>query len=152
MQGPVRRPARGRPPGIAALPVNSSRPYLLRALYEWIVDNGCTPHIIVDARRPGVDVPERYVKDGQIVLNLSPSAVIELQLADDYVSFNGRFGGKPMDVFIPMRALLGVYARENGQGMAFEPDQEGDDPTPQNGGKAPTPLRRAGKPSLKVVK
>ncbi|MEE4109226.1 MAG: ClpXP protease specificity-enhancing factor SspB, partial [Halieaceae bacterium] len=67
--------------------MNSSRPYLLRALYEWIVDNGCTPHIIVDATLPGVDVPEQYVKDGQIVLNLSPSAVIELQLGDDNVSF-----------------------------------------------------------------
>ena len=131
--------------------MNSSRPYLLRALYEWIVDNGCTPHIIVDATLPGVDVPEQYVKDGQIVLNLSPSAVIELQLADDSVSFNGRFGGRPTDVFIPMGAVLGVYARENGQGMAFEAEEDLD-PEPEDGGTAPTPLRRAGKPSLKVVK
>ena len=104
--------------------MNSSRPYLLRALYEWIVDNGCTPHIIVDATLDGVEVPLQYVKDGQIVLNLSPSAVIELQLADDCVSFNGRFGGRPTDVFIPMHAILGVYARENGQGMAFEPEED----------------------------
>jgi stringent starvation protein B len=103
--------------------VNSSRPYLLRALYEWIVDNDCTPHIIVDAERPGVDVPQEYVKDGQIVLNLSPTAVIELQLGDDCVSFNGRFGGRPVDVFIPVAAVLGIYARENGQGMAFEPEE-----------------------------
>lgn len=130
--------------------MNSSRPYLLRALYEWIVDNGCTPHIIVDATLPGVDVPEQYVKDGQIVLNLSPSAVIELQLADDSVSFNGRFGGRPTDVFIPIGAVLGVYARENGQGMAFEPEEETD--PPEDGGATPTPLRRGGKPSLKVVK
>jgi len=131
--------------------VNSSRPYLLRALYEWIVDNGCTPHIIVDATLSGVDVPEQYVKDGQIVLNLSPSAVIELQLGDDNVSFNGRFGGRPTDVFIPIAAVLGVYARENGQGMAFEAEED-NDPEPDDGGNAPTPLRRAGKPSLKVVK
>jgi stringent starvation protein B len=131
--------------------VNSSRPYLLRALYEWIVDNDCTPHVIVDATIPGVEVPSQYVKDGQIVLNLSPSAVIELQLADDCVSFNGRFGGKPTDVFIPMAAILGVYARENGQGMAFESEEGGDDPAPDDGGNAPTPLRRS-KPSLKVVK
>lgn len=133
--------------------MNSSRPYLLRALYEWIVDNGCTPHIIVDATLPDVDVPAQYVKDGQIVLNLSPSAVIELQLADDSVRFNGRFGGLPTDVYVPMAALLGIYARENGQGMAFE--QEGDDvdPTPEAGGTTPTPLRRGGgKPSLTVVK
>jgi len=131
--------------------VNSSRPYLLRALYEWIVDNGCTPHIIVDATLPGVEVPEQYVKDGQIVLNLSPSAVIELQLGDDNVSFNGRFGGRPTDVFIPIAAVLGIYARENGQGMAFEVEEDSD-PEPDGGGNAPTPLRRAGKPSLKVVK
>lgn len=130
--------------------MNSSRPYLLRALYEWIVDNDCTPHVIVDATLPGVDVPTQYVKDGQIVLNLSPSAVIELQLGDDCVSFNGRFGGRPTDVFIPMVAVMGIYARENGQGMAFEPEEEGD-PPPEDG-KAPTPLRRPGKPSLKVVK
>ncbi|MDP5070984.1 MAG: ClpXP protease specificity-enhancing factor [Congregibacter sp.] len=131
--------------------MNSSRPYLLRALYEWIVDNDCTPHVIVDATAPGVDVPVDYVKDGQIVLNLSPSAVIELQLADDCVSFNGRFGGKPTDVFVPMAAILGIYARENGQGMAFEPEERGGDPAPE-GGKEPTPFRRAGKPSLTVVK
>jgi stringent starvation protein B len=131
--------------------VNSSRPYLLRALYEWIVDNDCTPHVIVDATSPGVDVPVDYVKDGQIVLNLSPSAVIELQLADDFVSFNGRFGGKPTEVFVPMAAILGIYARENGQGMAFEPEEGGSGPAPE-GGKEPTPFRRAGKPSLTVVK
>jgi len=131
--------------------VKSSRPYLLRALYEWIVDNDCTPHVIVDATVTGVEVPTQYVKDGQIVLNLSPSAVIELQLGDDCVSFNGRFGGKPTDVFIPMGAILGVYARENGQGMAFETEEVDDDPTPDDGGSAPTPLRRS-KPSLKVVK
>ncbi|WP_439105705.1 ClpXP protease specificity-enhancing factor [Congregibacter sp.] len=131
--------------------MNSSRPYLLRALYEWIVDNDCTPHVIVDATAPGVDVPQEYVKDGQIVLNLSPSAVIELQLADDCVSFNGRFGGKPTDVFMPMAAILGIYARENGQGMAFEAEDGDDDPAPE-GGNEPTPFRRAGKPSLTVVK
>lgn len=131
--------------------MKSSRPYLLRALYEWIVDNGCTPHIIVDADRPLVDVPRQFVKDGQIVLNLSPTAVIELQLADDAVSFNGRFGGRPMDVYIPLAAILGIYARENGQGMAFEPEDD-DAPPPSGGDNPPTPLRPGGKPSLKVVK
>lgn len=133
--------------------MKSSRPYLLRALYEWIVDNGCTPHVIVDAELPRVDVPRQYVKDGQIVLNLSPTAVIELQMADDSVSFNGRFGGNPVDIFIPMAAILGIYARENGQGMAFEPDEETDPPGGDGGDNAPTPLRPGGgKPSLKVVK
>ncbi|MFT7286380.1 MAG: stringent starvation protein B [Halieaceae bacterium] len=131
--------------------MNSSRPYLLRALYEWIVENDCTPHVIVDATLPRVDVPTQFVKDGQIVLNLSPAAVIELQLGDEFVSFNGRFGGRPLDVFVPMNAILGVYARENGQGMAFEPEEEGDS-SPDDGGSAPTPLRPARKPSLTVVK
>ena len=143
--------------------MKSSRPYLLRGLYDWIVDNGCTPHVIVDAELPGVAVPTEYVKDGQIVLNLSPTAVIELQLGDDAVSFNGRFGGNPMDIYIPMAAILGIYARENGQGMAFE--QEDDDLPPEGGDdttrervtsaptNAPTPLRpNGGRPSLKVVK
>jgi len=143
--------------------VKSSRPYLLRGLYDWIVDNGCTPHVIVDAELPGVAVPTEYVKDGQIVLNLSPTAVIELQLGDDAVSFNGRFGGNPMDIYIPMAAILGIYARENGQGMAFEqedddlPPEGGDDTTRERGPNAPTnaptPLRpNGGRPSLKVVK
>ena len=133
--------------------MNSSRPYLLRALYEWIVDNGCTPHVIVDATLPGVDVPSQYVKDGQIVLNLSPSAVIELQLGDESVSFNGRFGGKPTDVFIPMAALLGIYARENGQGMVFDsedgplPEPPPSEPSPSGGGDAGEK-----RPSLKIVK
>ena len=143
--------------------MKSSRPYLLRGLYDWIVDNGCTPHVIVDAELPGVAVPTEYVKDGQIVLNLSPTAVIELQLGDDAVSFNGRFGGNPMDIYIPMAAILGIYARENGQGMAFEqedddlPPEGGDDTTRERGTNsstnAPTPLRpNGGRPSLKVVK
>lgn len=132
--------------------MNSSRPYLLRALYEWIVENDCTPHIIVDATLEGVVVPTQYVKDGQIVLNLSPSAVIELQLADDCVSFNGRFGGRPTDVFIPIAAVMGIYAHENGQGMAFEVEDDDNDPTPTNDHNPPTPLRRATKPSLTVVK
>lgn len=108
--------------------------------------------MIVDATLDGVDVPTQYVKDGQIVLNLSPSAVIELQLADDCVSFNGRFGGRPTDVFIPMIAVLGIYARENGQGMAFEAEEDDGGSPPEDGGATPTPLRRASKPSLKVVK
>ena len=137
--------------------MKSSRPYLLRALYEWIVDNGCTPHIIVDADVPRVDVPRQYVKDGQIVLNLSPTAVIELQMADDAVTFNGRFGGEPVDIFIPIGAILGIYARENGQGMAFEADDDHEPPGGGDGGdggdNAPTPLRPGGgRPSLKVVK
>lgn len=130
--------------------MNSNRPYLLRALYEWIVDNRCTPHIIVDAERPGVVVPDGYVKDGEIVLNISPDAVRELELGNEWLSFNGRFGGRPTDVEVPVAAVKAVFARENHRGMVFpaEPEQEDDPPPePRNpGGGAER------KPALKVVK
>jgi stringent starvation protein B len=104
--------------------------------------------MLVDANARGVEVPREYVKeDGQIVLNVSPSAVIDLQLSNHMVSFNGRFGGRPMDVVFPVTAVLGIYARENGQGMVFEPEEPPADPPP---GKPPTRATR--KPSLKVVK
>ena len=99
--------------------MNSSRPYLIRALYEWIVENDCTPHLLVDADYPGARVPPGYAKDGQVVLNVSPSAVRHLHMDNDAVSFEGRFGGVPQSLFIPAAAVLAVYARENGQGMAF---------------------------------
>lgn len=138
--------------------MNSSRPYIMRALYEWIVDNGCTPYLLVDATRPGVEVPTQYVKDGQIVLNVSPSAVIDLQIGNEWISFNGRFGGSPTDVLLPVGAVLGVYARENGQGMVFEPEPlpsatGSDDDAPTDPSEPPPgPRNGGGRPSLKIVK
>ncbi|GAB3310755.1 ClpXP protease specificity-enhancing factor [Haliea atlantica] len=136
--------------------MNSSRPYIMRALYDWIVDNGCTPYLLVDAQRPGVEVPVQYVKDGQIVLNISPSAVIELQIGNDWISFNGRFGGTPTDVLVPVGAVVGIYARENGQGMVFEPEEppspDGPDSPDSGPDERPGPGSRGGRPSLKVVK
>lgn len=129
--------------------MKSSRPYLLRALYDWIVDNNCTPHVLVDATQAHVEVPQDYVKDGQIVLNVSPGAVVDLQLSNHGVSFNGRFGGRPMDVSFPVSAVLGIYARENGQGMVFDPEESPEDPPP---GSEKAPTRATRKPSLKVVK
>ena len=136
--------------------MNSSRPYLVRALYEWIVDNRCTPYLVVNANLEGVQVPRAYVKDGQIILNIAPAAVAGLRLNNDAVIFNARFGGVPMEVNVPIAAVLGIYARENGQGMIFEPEE-----TPPPGAPAPTPIggtntpRRGDKPArpgLKVVK
>ena len=95
--------------------MNSSRPYLVRALYEWIVDNDCTPHMLVNAEYPKVQVPDGFASDGQIVLNVSPSAVRSLHMDNDAVSFEGRFGGVPHSLFVPIGAVLGIYARENGQ-------------------------------------
>lgn len=138
--------------------MNSSRPYIMRALYEWIVDNGCTPYLLVDATRPAVEVPQQYVKDGQIVLNVSPSAVIELQIGNEWISFNGRFGGSPTDVLVPVGSVIGIYARENGQGMVFEPEDPPPPEGPDDKGPAPGPGDRngprngGGRPSLKVVK
>ncbi len=126
-----------------------SRPYIMRALYEWIVDNDCTPYILVDAGIDDVMVPEQYVKDGQIVLNISPSAVVELDISNDAVAFNGRFGGVATDIYVPVNAVIGIYARENGQGMVFEPE-ESSDPPPDD--EPPEPLKPEGRPSLKIVK
>ena len=96
--------------------MNSSRPYIIRAIYEWIVDNGCTPHLLVDVDHDGIDVPQSYVTDGQIVLNISPNAVVGLEMGNDLILFNGRFGGVATDIVVPIGAILGIYARENGQG------------------------------------
>lgn len=92
--------------------MNSSRPYLVRALYEWIVDNDCTPHILVNAEFAGVKVPPGYASDGQIVLNVSPSAVRHLHMDNEAVSFEGRFGGVAQSLYIPALAVMAIYARE----------------------------------------
>ena len=130
--------------------MKSSRPYLVRALYDWIVDNGCTPFVLVDAHCSGVEVPQQYVKNGQIVLNVSPGAVANLLMSNDDLRFRGRFGGVPVEIVAPMASILGIYARENGQGMVFEPETPGS-PPPGDGG-SPDSTAPAGRPSLRVVK
>ncbi len=133
--------------------MTSSRSYLIRALYDWILENNCTPYVLVDAEREGVDVPLQYVKDGQIVLNVSPSAVVDLQISNDDLSFNARFSGVGTDVYVPIHAALGIYARENGQGMLFENDMP---PLQQQPVPAATsdarPERKPQRPQLKIVK
>ena len=137
--------------------MKSSRPYLVRALYEWIVDNDCTPHLLVNAEFAGVQVPAGFASDGQIVLNVSPTAVRNLHMDNEAVSFEGRFSGVPQSLYIPAAAVLAIYARENGQGMVFDaesPMLEGgeiDDPDEQNP-PDDEPPRPSGRPSLKVVK
>ncbi len=128
-----------------------NRPYFMRALYEWIVDNHCTPYILVDALHEEVKVPQQYVKDGQIVLNISPGAVIDLTISNQSVVFNGRFGGVATDIYVPVAAVVGLYARENGHGMVFEPEDS--EPGPRTPDDDPTgPGRQDGRPSLKIVK
>ena len=137
--------------------MNSSRPYLVRALYEWIVDNDCTPHMLVNSDYPKVQVPAGFSSDGQIVLNVSPTAVRQLHMDNEAISFEGRFGGVPHTLYVPIPAILGVYARENGQGMVFdleEPLEADDEVEPDDDGPPPgsAPPRPTGRPSLKVVK
>ncbi|OOF69770.1 ClpXP protease specificity-enhancing factor [Rodentibacter caecimuris] len=96
------------------------RPYLLRAYYDWLSDNNFTPYLVVDATYYSVDVPQEYVQDGQIVLNLSLNATGNLQITNDFIRFNARFKGIPRDIYIPMGAALAIYARENGDGVMFE--------------------------------
>ncbi|WP_039035520.1 MULTISPECIES: ClpXP protease specificity-enhancing factor [Shewanella] len=97
-----------------------SRPYLLRAYYEWLMDNQLTPHLVVDATMPDTQVPLQYVKDGQIVLNVAGSAVGGLKLGNEFVEFSARFGGVPQQVLLPMAAIVAIYARENGAGTVFD--------------------------------
>ena len=110
-------------------------PYLLRALYEWIGDNDMTPHILVDAGFPGVEVPEQAVQKGKVILNIDPAAVRELNLGNEWLTFSARFSGRSSIVAVPVEAVLAIYAKENGQGMMFaredgpdSPDGPGDDP------------------------
>jgi stringent starvation protein B len=105
-------------------PSRSKRSYLIRAMHEWMSDNGNTPHIVVDAGVDGVSVPREHVKDGKIILNISETAAHNLKLTNDAVSFRARFSGAPSDVWVPMRSVLGIYARETGQGMIFSHDTE----------------------------
>jgi stringent starvation protein B len=127
-------PAKPDGPGMS-----SNRPYLLRALYEWIGDNSMTPHLLVDANREGVRVPPSTVKDGRVVLNIAARAVAQLQLGNREVRFKARFAGVSQDVIVPVFAILAIYAQETGQGMMLPEDggnisDEGDDDAPPPAG------------------
>lgn len=134
--------------------MTSHRPYMIRALNEWILENNCTPYILVNAYAKDVQVPQNYVKDGQIILNISPVAVQELRITNDGIEFNGRFGGIPTRVYVPTNAVLGIYAKENGQGMIFDTD----DPIPEPPGpgkknkQESNDKSKAGRPDLRIVK
>ena len=103
---------------------SSNKPYMLRAVYEWIIDNDATPYLLIDANQDSVCVPQQHIQNGQIVLNVEPSAIQNWFSDNDAISFSARFSGKAMNIFIPMTALLAIYAQENGLGMAFPPEEE----------------------------
>lgn len=100
-----------------------TRPYLARAIYQWICDNQLTPYLLVDATQPNTLVPQEHVKDGQIVLNLAPHAVHRFEISNDAIFFSARFGGVSRELYVPMSAVLGLYARENSQGLFFDPSE-----------------------------
>ncbi|HEB78455.1 MAG TPA: ClpXP protease specificity-enhancing factor [Methylothermaceae bacterium] len=132
--------------------MTSLRPYLIRALYEWIVDNGMTPYILVDAERDGVVVPRQYVQDGQIILNLHPDAIVNLLMGNEEISFQARFGGTPMTVRIPVGAVLAIYARETGKGMVFDQEMDGETPPPSGTSSKGEEKPKSRRPALRVVK
>ncbi len=132
--------------------MTSNRSYLLRAMYDWISDNGLTPYILVDAAAPGVQVPKSAVKDGRVVLNVAARAVAQLELGQERVSFVARFSGVSQSVEVPMASLLAIYAHENGQGMMF-PAENQPPPTAGPGPGAGTEDASAKKGShLRVIK
>jgi stringent starvation protein B len=127
--------------------MTSLKPYLIRSIYEWIVDNDLTPHLLVDAENTDAILPQEFIEDGKIVLNIKPQAIQGLSLGNDFIEFNARFSGKPLHIVTPVTAVLAIYARENGKGMVFdrEDDDNGNEPPPE---KKPV----ASKPHLRVVK
>src|SRR6185312_11168326 len=134
--------------------MNSTRPYLIRAFYEWIVDNQLTPHILVNTDVPRVEVPPQYIEDGKIVLNVSPAAVQDLHISNYWVEFNASFAGQSLQITVPITAILAIYARENGRGMIFDQEEQGDEggavdaiPPPRHALKA-----KSRKPKLTIVK
>jgi len=138
----------------------STRPYLIRALYEWCTDNGFTPFVAVQVDE-SVKVPLEFVKDGEIVLNISFDATSALKLGNEYLEFKGRFGGVARDILVPVHKVLAIYARENGQGMAFPvsavaapADVLSAPTTPVPEGEGPTPPKAplGGRPALTRIK
>ena len=128
--------------------MTSNRPYLLRAIYDWISDNNLTPYVLVDASVEGVRVPPQVVKNGQVVLNLAMRAVANLDLGNEWISFQARFSGQSQAIHLPIRSVLALYAQENGQGMMFPADGSPAEPPPQ----APTPDEPPKRPHLRIIK
>ena len=133
----------------SSVKMSSNRPYLVRAMYDWISDNGLTPYLLVDARVAGVRVPPGAVKDGQVVLNVAVRAVSDLELGNESIRFLARFSGVSHQVEVPVQAVMAIYAQENGQGMMF-PAEEGETPQPPPTAPDRTPSKAG--PKLRVVK
>jgi stringent starvation protein B len=126
--------------------MTSLKPYLIRSIYEWIIDNDLTPHLLVDAENSHAILPQQFIEDGKIVLNIRPQAVQGLTLGNEEIQFSARFSGKPMHIVTPIAAVMAIYAKENGKGMIFDQEDEESDNSPPPEDKPPT------RPALRVVK
>jgi len=133
-------------------PISSKRPYLLRAMHEWMSDNGLTPHIVVDAGREGVQVPTEHVQNGKIILNVSYEATEAFQLSNEQLTFTARFGGVARPISVPCDAVMGIYARESGQGMIFTDDELPAPPEQPGQGDSDGDDEPPGRGHLKIVK
>ncbi|MCI0734112.1 MAG: ClpXP protease specificity-enhancing factor [Methylococcaceae bacterium] len=131
--------------------MTSLRPYLIRSLYEWILDNSLTPYLLVNAEHEKTVVPEQFIQEGRIVLNIRPRAIQTLIIGNSEITFHARFGGVPMKVEIPVSAVLAIYAQENGKGMIFD-DDDGELPPPRSSQGSKIERSQPSKPRLKVVK
>lgn len=137
--------------------VSPTRPYMVRAIHQWIEDNALTPYLLVDATVEQVQVPVEHINDGRIVLNIASAATGNMTMANDFIHFSARFGGVSQELWVPMNAVLGIYAKENQQGMFFDPN-EYDDYVPEQDAKsspksaAATKPKRDNKAGLKVLK
>ncbi|TRX03835.1 ClpXP protease specificity-enhancing factor [Candidatus Methylobacter oryzae] len=126
--------------------MTSLKPYLIRSIYEWIIDNSLTPHLLVDAENTSAILPQEFIEDGKIVLNIRPEAIQGLSLGNEEIEFNARFSGKPMHIVTPVTAVLAIYAKENGKGMIFDQEEHDDNEPP------PPEKKPAAKPNLRIVK
>jgi len=126
--------------------MTSLKPYLIRSIYEWIIDNDMTPHLLVDAEDTRAILPQDFIEDGKIVLNIRPAAIQGLSLGNEEIEFNARFSGKPMHIVTPVTAVLAIYAKENGKGMIFDQEEHDED-------EPPPPVKKpTAKPNLRIVK
>jgi stringent starvation protein B len=125
--------------------MTSLKPYLIRSIYEWIIDNNLTPHLLVDAENSHAILPQQFIEDGKIVLNIRPQAVQGLTLGNEEIQFNARFSGKPMHIVTPIVAVMAIYAKENGKGMIFDHEDN-------EGGETPPDKTPPAKPNLRIVK
>ena len=137
--------------------VSPQKPYLIRAIHEWLLDNNCTPYVLVNTHYDGVQVPVDYIRDHRIVLNIAPDAVRDLTIGNDWISFSARFAGKAMDLFIPIIAVQAIYGKENNEGMFFSEEEQPTPPdspsdSPDNSAERTVSKPAKGRPSLKVVK